>query len=671
MESAHKLTVGSLCLVSLTAIAGIINPAHPVISSIITGTSGAIASVVANAFDKLTEPEKLSLQNQDLPKVIGKAIGKIIEEVASESKWGEYKSELQEFAKNSPENWLKIITEADKDSAPTIITESLRKNFNQKKSEKKDAEKKDEWFELDWENIVKNLYKQTFANKKPESWKFYQRPKEFTPDLINYIAQKLQERFRHALTEALKHDFANDGKAYAALTLNLLTDIQGKFAENQDEHKEILENINNLAELLKINDPEKIKKFFQEIFGKISSDLIDDYLSPVKKTVENTQENSERILETVVSSDSKLDFLIKIVSPIDPKSDNSVQKTTSSENESFDINFEENENLCFQEIDDGRQMIIRIKAPENMGKNTLVKKIEEYAREKQYLTVRLDFWLPTEETLKDYSKFLQWCSNQVVKKLRLTNINANDYWNSNKDAFDDNSIFDMFLDTNVFDNINKKILVVILSSLDQVFTLDFAPKFFKMLRSWQQTNRWENLRLVLSHSTECYLNLNLDSASSPFNVGLKIELDEFTKKQIEELAKKRRINLDDEQINKIMLELGGHPYLIDTILSNLKAKNTKSKFQALMSFQSLKTVFKRELIEVYNKLKNKSELLKLVRNLLEQEPLETKTEEEKILFMLESIGLIIKKEEQNETINFRNNLYRQYFKQELLKTEEK
>lgn len=130
--------------------------------------------------------------------------------------------------------------------------------------------------------------------------------------------------------------------------------------------------------------------------------MIDDYLYPLKKTckrieervtdfqerIVNTQENTEIIkkqLGDVVRDLKDLKDLknfqrqkrpdIKVQSTLYRESDNSDQQTTTSENQSFDINFEENENLCFQEMDDGRQMIIRIKAPENMGKNTLVKKM--------------------------------------------------------------------------------------------------------------------------------------------------------------------------------------------------------------------------------------------------------------------------------------------------------
>lgn len=713
MESTHKLTAGSLCLVSLTAIAGIINPAHPVIGSIITGTSGAIASVVANAFDKLTEPEKLSLQN-DLPKVIGKAIGKIIEEVASEKKWSEYKSELQEIAKNSPENFLEIIKQDEKNPALKnqikSIPEYLRKNFKQEESEesqsnlnasKSESKNIEDIVKLqvsDWKDIVEKLYQQTFANRQPESFRVYQPPKELTPDLdlINHIAEELQKRFPHALTEVLTHDFANDGKAYAALTLNLLTDIQGKFAENQDEHKEILENINNLAELLKSNDPEKIKKLFQEISDKIS------YLFPVKKTVESieliviesqekiakTQENSEIINKNLVNMgqkidqidqkiDQKFDSLMKIkddpyhsISDTDTESSNVNQKTITSENQSFDINFKTNETLCFQEIDDGRQMIIRIKAPENMGKNTLVKKIEKYAREKQYLTVRLDFWLPTEETLKDYTTFLQWCCDEVSEQLNLETIEASQYWNTAKG--DDNAKINSFFNRQIMPKINTTILVVFLSSLDQVFPLSFAKTFLKLLRSWQNTKTWKNLRLVLSHSTECYIELYQDEndISSPFNVGLRIELEEFDYTQINDLAKKHQIDLDDKQIKQIMSEVGGHPYLIDQIFSHLKSKMKTQNydfyqvFAEIVSFAFLETIFDGQyLSDLYSKVEKQSDLLDAVKELLKQEP--AKIENKKVLFMLESLGLVIKDNTDRKTISFRNNLYRQYFSQKI------
>ncbi|MGH8000831.1 MAG: AAA-like domain-containing protein, partial [Brasilonema sp.] len=107
----------------------------------------------------------------------------------------------------------------------------------------------------------------------------------------------------------------------------------------------------------------------------------------------------------------------------------------------------------------------------------------------------------------------------------------------------------------------------------------FSP-FCLLLRSWYETgkqgdrvgNIWKKLRLVVVHSTEVYPSL--DTNHSPFNVGLAIELPEFKLSQIEVLAKQYELDrqLGDDGFRQLMQLVGGHPYLIQQALANLKSQ---------------------------------------------------------------------------------------------------
>jgi hypothetical protein len=105
-----------------------------------------------------------------------------------------------------------------------------------------------------------------------------------------------------------------------------------------------------------------------------------------------------------------------------------------------------------------------------------------------------------------------------------------------------------------------------LKEVDRIFPYPaIAREFLPMLRSWyeeaKQVDIMKKLRLVVVHSTEVYISLNIHQ--SPFNVGLPIKLPPFTLEQVQELANRYELDwLDDSQVQRLILLVGGHPFLV-------------------------------------------------------------------------------------------------------------
>jgi hypothetical protein len=72
---------------------------------------------------------------------------------------------------------------------------------------------------------------------------------------------------------------------------------------------------------------------------------------------------------------------------------------------------------------------------------------------------------------------------------------------------------------------------------------------------------------VVAHSTEVYIPLNVNS--SPFNVGLPIELKAFTGEQVQDLAERHGLHWTGEQVDHLMNLVGGYPYLIQVALYHI------------------------------------------------------------------------------------------------------
>ena len=86
---------------------------------------------------------------------------------------------------------------------------------------------------------------------------------------------------------------------------------------------------------------------------------------------------------------------------------------------------------------------------------------------------------------------------------------------------------------------NHASIVLAIEEADCLFDYpSLAQGFFSMLRGWHEEAKnldcWQLLRLVVVHSTEVYIPLDIHQ--SPFNVGLPIQLPSFSTEHIQDLA---------------------------------------------------------------------------------------------------------------------------------------
>ncbi|MTJ06909.1 AAA-like domain-containing protein [Anabaena sp. UHCC 0204] len=205
--------------------------------------------------------------------------------------------------------------------------------------------------------------------------------------------------------------------------------------------------------------------------------------------------------------------------------------------------------------------LIRIKAPRHMGKSSLMLRLIDQAQTEGYSIVTIDFKLVDRQTFFSLNNFLRWFCANVARKLSVISL-LDDYWDEEIGSKVSASIY---FESYLLEQIQSP-LVLILHEIDYIFEHQhIAQDFLLLLRSWheqaKQTPIWEKVRLVLLHSTEVYIPLNINQ--SPFNVGLSLKLPEFTVEQVTKLAKQYEIDwFDSQAVEKLMNLVGGHPYLI-------------------------------------------------------------------------------------------------------------
>ena len=311
---------------------------------------------------------------------------------------------------------------------------------------------------------------------------------------------------------------------------------------------------------------------------------------------------------------------------------------------------------CYETIVDPGALI-RIKAPRQMGKSSLMLRILNHAVEQGTQTAWLNFQLVDRESLSSLDLFLQWFCNSITQELNLDDRLA-DYW---KGTFSPKNKCTNYFQRYLLPELQRPI-VLCLDEVDQVFEYPtIAMDFFGMLRAWHEDAKikpiWKNLRLVIVHSKEVYIPLNINQ--SPFNVGVPIELPQLTQPQVVDLVKRHGLDWSDAVVTQLMATVGGHPYLVRAALYQI-ARGEISLEQLLQSAPTEGGLYGEHLRRHWLNLEGDEKLLAAMKQVIAVDhPISINTSE---AFKLTSMGLVLFR---GSEVVPSCNLYRTYFRERL------
>jgi hypothetical protein len=219
------------------------------------------------------------------------------------------------------------------------------------------------------------------------------------------------------------------------------------------------------------------------------------------------------------------------------------------------------EERCYETITQPGALI-RIKAPRQMGKTSLMAKILHHAEQQGSRTVALSLQLANQRVFANSDKFLQWFCTLVGLELGIPDQLAK-YWEMAEIA-GSNISCRAYFEQYLLPQLDRP-LTLGLDEVDCVFPYqEIADDFFGLLRALHEEAKrrdiWKKFRLIVVHSTEVYVPLDMNK--SPFNVGLPIELPEFTSQQVQNLARRHSLDWNAGEAEKLMAFVGGHPYLL-------------------------------------------------------------------------------------------------------------
>ncbi|KAM3089882.1 AAA-like domain-containing protein [Phormidesmis sp. 146-35] len=302
--------------------------------------------------------------------------------------------------------------------------------------------------------------------------------------------------------------------------------------------------------------------------------------------------------------------------------------------------------------------LVRVKAPRDMGKTSLLLQALHQLDQVEYHTVYLSLGQIDHAICDDLNRFLRWLCVSVSRQLQLE-PKLDEYWD---DDVGSKVSCTLYFRNHLLKKLNAP-LVLALDEVNRIFEHPtVAQDVLPLLRSWYEEAKrlpiWQNFRLIMAHSTEVYVPLQLNQ--SPFNVGLAVQLPSFSLEQVQQLAQRYHLNWDNSNAaHQLMNLVGGHPALIHVALYYLS--RGEFTLDRLLEVAPTSTgIYQHHLQRHWVTLQEQPALAHAFEKLLSTtEPIHT---ESTLAHKLTSMGLI--HQSGNEAI-VSCQLYQQYFREML------
>jgi hypothetical protein len=304
----------------------------------------------------------------------------------------------------------------------------------------------------------------------------------------------------------------------------------------------------------------------------------------------------------------------------------------------------------------GQGTTTTIQAGRQTGKTSLLMHAIHASQRELGRIVYLDFHLVDESSRADLTSFLRFLSEAVAEQLDLEWDVVDGYWQAARNPA---QTFNRFVQREVLGRLDQKILLAI-DEADLLLDAAYKKHFFALLRAWDSRRafdaEWRKLNLVMVISTHPYLLID-DVNLSPFNVGLNIQLKDFTPEQVADLNQRHGNPLKPDEISALMALVGGHPYLVRQAYYTLVSEGLSlPELSAVAS--SPEGPFGKHLLFYQHSLKKNPTLVAAFQQALRGQ----KTPDESLMERLSAVGLI---QREGDKYKPRCGLYEEFFRRQI------
>jgi DNA-binding winged helix-turn-helix (wHTH) protein len=303
--------------------------------------------------------------------------------------------------------------------------------------------------------------------------------------------------------------------------------------------------------------------------------------------------------------------------------------------------------------------IVLVKGARQAGKTSLLARGLQQSRDWGAKVILTDFQHLNAAYMSSIDKLFLMLAELISDQLELDS-RPSGMWNPH---IGPSSNFERYWRREVLSKIELPI-VWGLDEIDRLFSCDYASEVFGLFRSWHNKRAlepqgpWSRLTLAMAYATEAHLFIT-DLNQSPFNVGTRLQLDDFTLENIAELNQRFGSPLQsDEEVKRLFQFIGGHPYLANRSLWEMKTHGIGLAKLMAQADQD-ENIFSDHLRRVLFSLSNETELTAVIRGVLQGQACPT-TES---FYRLRSAGIVKGHSAREATI--RCELYQTYLQNRL------
>jgi transcriptional regulator with XRE-family HTH domain len=305
----------------------------------------------------------------------------------------------------------------------------------------------------------------------------------------------------------------------------------------------------------------------------------------------------------------------------------------------------------------GQGTTTTIQAGRQTGKTSLLVHAIHATHPEQRRVIYVDFQLIDPAHLGDLASLLRFLSEAVAEQLDLGWDVVDGYWQTARNPA---QTFNRFLQAEVLQRFDRQILLAI-DEADLLLDVEYKKHFFALLRAWDSRRafdaNWRRLNLVIVISTHPYLLVD-DVNLSPFNVGLNIQVHDFTPEQTAILNQRHGSPLEPGEIPALTSLVGGHPYLVRQAYYTL-ASERLSLAELFAAAGSPEGPFGKHLLFYLHSLKKNPTLAAALQQVLREQ----KPPDEALLERLSAVGLV---RQEGGSWQPRCGLYREFFSRRLV-----
>ena len=218
---------------------------------------------------------------------------------------------------------------------------------------------------------------------------------------------------------------------------------------------------------------------------------------------------------------------------------------------------------------ENRESILLVKGARQMGKTSLLAQGARRSKDLGWRTGLTDFQKLNSAQMASEEAFYKLLAATLARQMRF----KYDFENEWDEIFGSNLNMENFL-RELLDSADEP-LVWFMDEVDKLFAAPFAGDFFGLVRSWHNSRStepdgpWNKLVVVIAYATEAHLFIQ-DLNQSPFNVGRRMDLEDFNLQQTLDLNGRYGGPLRNyQEAEELQALIGGQPFLTRRALDTL------------------------------------------------------------------------------------------------------